>query len=864
MIKVDESDPVGEMEPSFPYRDVTIKRGVEMKQFYDLEGEIGRGKFGTVYKCREKGTNLVLAAKFVGIARRQDRRNVEREVEIMRTLQHPRLIQLYDAFETDNVMCVVLELIEGGELFERVIDDDFILTEKACTVFMRQICEGVNFIHQNNIIHLDLKPENILCLTKTGNRIKIIDFGLARKYEPDKKLQVLFGTPEFVAPEVVNFDQISCATDMWSVGVICYVLLSGLSPFMGETDVETMANVTIARYDFDDESFEEISTDAKDFIGKLLLKEKEARLTAGECLSHPWLRRKIPPPPPLLESSKEKLKLYVDRPIPIIKNNIIIENDLNTNNRVSEKDVGNEQKIICSPLISSSLTSPKVPEHFESKKNNSQFVKSIQKQNFKENDNATNNVEDDGISNTHEHKTKNKIYLSPPLVKNPNISNQVPNNNIYTKNEIIASTRDFKKNQGDSNQISNHLSLMKVPVLEKAQLKNNLINNSGILEKNGSKNSSPKMDQSKENKLFDPKLLRTEVVKDNIDSNKSKVNAANSVGLPSLEDMQSTSALMVSNKKEVSIIKNIKQINEEPKIEPFLKRSEDNAISRNTCNFSAMSLNGSLTQNKKDNIKILLNNYSEEESIKTFDLTTVSDNVQRSSFRLMENENIPSLNLLESLKEETKIKEGEPLPFKQHLRSNPPWFSELNNTNLNSPLTDRNERRSSDFSCFPHSKDDSASLNLADEIRKLSARLLQMSNSQNQNVGNYSTSSSNPRTRNDPITSFLENHGISHPRPKYKFSNLNRDVPIGSPPPPSNIAYYLNMASSLDRNDSHSAPGSPRLSPDRRNIKTDADTSSHCVKTEHIRQISEGSTSLMTEKQNEQLNKTKTKSNFPI
>lgn len=114
--------------------------------------------------------------------------------------------------------------IQGGELFERVIEEDYVLTEKACMVFMRQICEGVEFIHSKNIIHLDLKPENVLCLTKTGNRIKIIDFGMARRYDPSKTLQVLFGTPEFVAPEIVNFDRIGFYTDMWSVGVICYVL----------------------------------------------------------------------------------------------------------------------------------------------------------------------------------------------------------------------------------------------------------------------------------------------------------------------------------------------------------------------------------------------------------------------------------------------------------------------------------------------------------------------------------------------------------------------------------------------------------------------------------------------------------------
>ncbi|XP_043267355.1 serine/threonine-protein kinase par-1-like isoform X2 [Venturia canescens] len=248
-----------------------------------------RGKFGTVYHCKEKTSGLMLAAKVVTTTRKEDRRSVEREVEIMRRLQHPRLIQLYDAIDTGKQIYVILELIQGGELFERVIDEDFVLTERSCAVFMRQICEGIEFVHAQHILHLDMKPENILCLTKEGNRIKIIDFGLARQYDPRKKMQVLFGTPEFVAPEVVNFDQIGFGTDMWSIGVICYVLLSGLSPFMGDTDVETMANVTIAKYDFDHDAFADISEDAKDFIRCLLVKDKEKRSTAATCRQHRWL-----------------------------------------------------------------------------------------------------------------------------------------------------------------------------------------------------------------------------------------------------------------------------------------------------------------------------------------------------------------------------------------------------------------------------------------------------------------------------------------------------------------------------------------------------------------------------------------------
>ncbi|KAH8290918.1 hypothetical protein KR054_007156, partial [Drosophila jambulina] len=280
------------LEPAFPMRDVTINRNVDAHKLYDVLGEVGRGKFGTVYKCKDKANGLQLAAKFVPIPKREDKRNVEREVEIMNSLQHHLIIQLYAAYEYQKMMCVVLELIEGGELFDRVVDDEFVLTERVCRVFIRQVCEAMAFIHGNGIVHLDLKPENILVLTQKGNRIKIIDFGLARKFDPDKRLRVLFGTPEFVAPEVVNFDCISYGTDMWSVGVICYVLISGLSPFMGENDIETMSNVTIAKYDFEDECFNGISPECLDFIAKLLAKDLSTRMTAAECMKHKWLQQR--------------------------------------------------------------------------------------------------------------------------------------------------------------------------------------------------------------------------------------------------------------------------------------------------------------------------------------------------------------------------------------------------------------------------------------------------------------------------------------------------------------------------------------------------------------------------------------------
>lgn len=299
MIIVDETDPLEDLEAPFEPRQVELRHDEEVRDYFDMKKEIGRGRFGTVYLCNCRKTGVKFAAKFINTKRKLERRNVEREIEIMKTLHEKKpclkLIQLYDAFDMKTEMALILEIVDGGELFERVINDDFVLTEKACVVIVKQICMAVEYIHSKNILHLDMKPENILCLSWAGNRVKICDFGLARKYDPRKKLQVLFGTPEFVAPEVVNFEPISFGTDMWSVGVICYVLLSGLSPFMGHNFVETMTNVTKNQYDFDDEAFDDVSDQAINFIKSLLILDKSERLTSTQCLRHDWIRKPLQP-----------------------------------------------------------------------------------------------------------------------------------------------------------------------------------------------------------------------------------------------------------------------------------------------------------------------------------------------------------------------------------------------------------------------------------------------------------------------------------------------------------------------------------------------------------------------------------------
>ncbi|KAL9700392.1 hypothetical protein quinque_003833 [Culex quinquefasciatus] len=271
---------VQELAPAFPYRQVQLKQEVDPRQSFDILPELGRGTFGTVFLCRDKASGLELAAKIVPCKKKKERTDALREIDIMSCLHHPRLIQLYDAFDYENKVYVILELVQGGELFERVIDDDFVLTEKACAVFMKQICEGMEYIHSRSIIHLDMK--------------------------------VMFGTPEFTAPEVLNYDEIYFYTDMWSLGVICYVLLSGLSPFVGGNDLATMNNVNSGKFSFKYSSFEAVSEDAKDFVRKLLVRDGTQRLTARQALQHKWLAETTTAQSTTeLSITKTKLKRYV-------------------------------------------------------------------------------------------------------------------------------------------------------------------------------------------------------------------------------------------------------------------------------------------------------------------------------------------------------------------------------------------------------------------------------------------------------------------------------------------------------------------------------------------------------------------------
>ncbi|XP_020781096.1 serine/threonine-protein kinase 17B [Boleophthalmus pectinirostris] len=259
---------------------------------YEITGELGRGKFAVVRRCVEKASGKVFAAKFLKKRRRgrDCRAEVVHEMAVLEmTRNNARVVNLHAAYETDHDIVLVLEYAAGGEIFDHCISDE-LLPEAQITRLIRQTLEGVHYLHQSSLVHLDLKPQNILLtsLTPVGD-IKIVDFGLARRLGAVGELREILGTPEYVAPEILNYEPITTATDLWSVGVIAYMLVTGESPFVGDDKQETYLNVSQVNVDYSREAFSRVSELAVDFIRKLLVKAPEDRPSAAECMSHPWL-----------------------------------------------------------------------------------------------------------------------------------------------------------------------------------------------------------------------------------------------------------------------------------------------------------------------------------------------------------------------------------------------------------------------------------------------------------------------------------------------------------------------------------------------------------------------------------------------
>lgn len=256
---------------------------------YNFGKSLGSGSFGTVRQAVHKQTGQTRAVKILKKSE-QDEEKLFLEVDILAKLSHPNIMQIYEFYDDQSNFYIVSEFCPGGELFD-TISEKGIFTEKEAAHIMKQILSAVCYSHQSNVVHRDLKPENILLDDKTDDPvIKLIDWGGARYFSKNKKMTKISGTPYYIAPEVLNevYDE-KC--DIWSCGVILYILLCGYPPFNGDTDTDIMKAVKKGRYDFPVEEWSSISKEAKDLIINMLKYDPKARFSALECLSHPWIKK---------------------------------------------------------------------------------------------------------------------------------------------------------------------------------------------------------------------------------------------------------------------------------------------------------------------------------------------------------------------------------------------------------------------------------------------------------------------------------------------------------------------------------------------------------------------------------------------
>lgn len=321
-----------------------------IKDTYDISDKpLGEGAFGVVYLGTEKETGLNRAVKAIERSKIKNFQRFYNEVNALKTLDHPHIIKLFEVYEDETFVYLVQELWEGGELFDFIVEQEFLTEDIAATVF-HQIMQSIMYWHKNRIAHRDLKPENFMLKSKGGEIcVKLIDFGLSCSFmvygatgkEKLKRMTTKAGTLFFMAPEVLTMNY-SSKWDVWSAGVILYIMLWGYPPFASEDDDETMQLIEQGEVEFDDDAWGEISDEAKDLIVQIFQVEQN-RLSAKKVLSHPWVQKHVNSAgavePVILDAQMKRLKEYQNKS----KFRKAILSYLST--RVNDDDVKEEKKL---------------------------------------------------------------------------------------------------------------------------------------------------------------------------------------------------------------------------------------------------------------------------------------------------------------------------------------------------------------------------------------------------------------------------------------------------------------------------------------------------------------------------------------
>jgi len=281
------------------------KEHSEKRKIQDLYSfpnhELGRGAFSVVHLAKSKLTGEEVAVKVISKKDLGDdyQKNLDREIAILTRIKHPGIIAMRDLFETKHEMYIVMELVNGGELFDKIVEKGS-YTELEAGKLVAQVLSAIDYLHEHDVVHRDLKPENLLLRSKDdATTVCIADFGLSKIVGQKTMMATACGTPSYVAPEVLNPDKsqgYGPEVDLWSIGVITYILLCGFPPFYGDTVPEIFDQILKANYDYPEEYWSHISVNAKAFVDALLTIDPKKRMTAKQALAHEFILAGISAP----------------------------------------------------------------------------------------------------------------------------------------------------------------------------------------------------------------------------------------------------------------------------------------------------------------------------------------------------------------------------------------------------------------------------------------------------------------------------------------------------------------------------------------------------------------------------------------
>ncbi|KAI8470620.1 MAG: kinase-like domain-containing protein [Monoraphidium minutum] len=269
------------------------KPTADVKSLYEIRRILGQGQFGTTRLVVDKKSGEKLACKSISKRKLQtpeDIADVQREVQIMHHLEgHPNVVALRGAYEDKHHVHLVMELCSGGELFDRIVERGH-YTERDAADLLRTIVKVVGHCHDMNVIHRDLKPENFLLVDKDADAaLKATDFGLSVFFKDGQEFSDIVGSAYYVAPEVLR-RKYTKEADIWSCGVILYILLCGMPPFYGDNEQQIFESVIRAPLDFNSDPWPKVSEPAKDIVRRMLVRDPRKRATAAEVLAHEWVR----------------------------------------------------------------------------------------------------------------------------------------------------------------------------------------------------------------------------------------------------------------------------------------------------------------------------------------------------------------------------------------------------------------------------------------------------------------------------------------------------------------------------------------------------------------------------------------------